>query len=374
MDRTPGDASTGDLKERIRAEAFRLGFDAAGFARAETHPHAERLQAWIAEGRHGTMRWMEDDPAGRADPRGVLAAARTVISLATNYYRGAWPEGATPDVTPRDAVPADATPPAAAGRIARYAWSGDYHKRLRRRMRRLAIAMRALHPGADWYAAVDTAPMLDRAWAERSGVGWIGKNSCVIRTAAGSWCFLSEIVTDLELPPDPPAPNHCGTCARCIDACPTRAIVAPYVVDARRCISYLTIEHDGPIPEELRPLIGDRIFGCDDCQEVCPWNRFAVKSADPGFADRPGQATPLLIPLLGLDDQAFHLRFAGTAVRRAGRNRFVRNVAVALGNAGDPAARSALRRAADEDPDPDVRSHAAWALGRLRPDGAPPRP
>jgi len=315
------------------------------------------------------MLWMTGDPARRADPRGVLAAARTVISLATNYYRGEWPVEGAPAATGSDAGASAPT-----GKVARYAWSGDYHKRLRRRMRRLAVAMRALVPGADWYAAVDTAPMLDRAWAERSGVGWIGKNSCAIRTGAGSWCFLSELVTDLEFPPDPPASNHCGTCARCIDACPTRAIVAPYVVDARRCISYLTIEHDGPIPEELRPLIGTRVFGCDDCQEVCPWNRFAVKTADPGFADRPGQATPLLIPLLGLSEEAFHLRFAGTAVRRAGRNRFVRNVAVALGNVGDPSAGPELRRAASEDPDPDVRSHAAWALSRLRPAGAPAPP
>jgi len=317
------------------------------------------------------MRWMTGDPSRRADPGAVFRAARTVISLATNYYRGEWPKDGA------EATPAPDAPGArseARGKIARYAWSGDYHKRLRRRMRRLAYAMRALVPGADWYAAVDTAPMLDRAWAERSGVGWIGKNSCVIRTSAGSWCFLSEIVTDLEFPPDPPASNHCGTCTRCLEACPTRAIIAPYVVDARRCISYLTIEHDGPIPEEFRPLIGTRVFGCDDCQEVCPWNRFAVKSADPGFADRPGQATPLLIPLLSLDAGEFHRRFAGTAVRRAGRNRFVRNVAVALGNVGDPAASAALRRAAEADPDPDVRSHAAWALSRLRPNEPPPAP
>ncbi|HKQ19950.1 MAG TPA: tRNA epoxyqueuosine(34) reductase QueG, partial [Candidatus Eisenbacteria bacterium] len=331
----------------------------------------ERLREWIAEGRHGTMRWMTGDPSRRADPGATFRKARTVISLATNYYRGGWPK----DKGEEAAAPAPEAPLAtsgAHGKIARYAWSGDYHKRLRRRMRRLAYAVRALAPGADWYAAVDTAPMLDRAWAERSGVGWIGKNSCVIRTHAGSWCFLSEIVTDLELDPDPPASNHCGTCARCLEACPTRAIVAPYIVDARRCISYLTIEHDGPIPEEFRPLIGTRVFGCDDCQEVCPWNRFAVKSADPGFADRPGQATPLLIPLLSLNAEEFHRRFAGTAVRRAGRNRFVRNVAVALGNAGDPAAGAALRRAAEADPDPDVRSHAVWALGRLRPTEAPP--
>ena len=218
---------------------------------------------------------------------------------------------------------------------------------------------------------MDTRAFLDRAFTERAGVGWIGKNTNVIRKGAGSWCFLGAIVTDMALPPDAPARNYCGTCARCIAACPTGAIVAPYRLDARRCISYLTIEHAGSIPIELRPLIGTRIFGCDDCQEVCPWNRFATRSADPDFAARAGQSAPGLIPLLDLDDAGFRKRFAGTALLRAGRDRFVRNVAVALGNAGDPRALPALDRAATDDPDPDVREHAAWAAARIRGPGAP---
>ncbi|HEX7078240.1 MAG TPA: tRNA epoxyqueuosine(34) reductase QueG [Candidatus Eisenbacteria bacterium] len=355
--RPPGDASTGDLKERIRAEALRLGFDAVGFARAEEHPDGARLTAWIEAGRHGTMRWMAREPSRRADPRVLLSGARTVISVAAAYYRGDWPAegggGAAARGGPR-------------GRVARYAWGRDYHKRVKRRLVRLARAVREMGVGGAWLAAVDTRPMLDRAWAERAGIGWIGKNTNVILPAAGSWFFLGEIVTAIEVAADPPASNHCGTCARCLPACPTGAIVAPYTLDARRCISYLTIEHEGPIPLELRPLIGARVFGCDDCQEACPWNRFAVPTAHPDFAERPEQQTPELIPLLALDDAAFRARFEGTAIRRAGRNRFVRNVAVALGNLGDPRAVPALTRASVEDPDPDVREHAAWALARIR--------
>src|SRR6185503_6713823 len=230
---------------------------------------------------------------------------------------------------------------------------------------RLGRAIRCLKPGVRFALYVDTGPMLDRAWAERAGIGWIGKNTNVIRQGAGSWCFLGEIVTDLDLPPSRPAANHCGTCARCIPACPTGAITGPYQLDARRCISYLTIEHEGPIPLDLRPAIGTRIFGCDDCQEVCPWNRFATPTALPEFAERPDQQTPELIPLLALDDRAFRERFAGTALRRAGRNRFVRNAAVALGNVGDERAIPALAGALHADPDPTVRGHAAWALGRI---------
>jgi len=212
--------------------------------------------------------------------------------------------------------------------------------------------------------------MLDRAWAERSGVGWIGKNTNVIVQGGGSWMFLGEILTDLDVEPDAPARNHCGTCARCIAACPTGAIIGPYQLDARRCISYLTIEHRGSIPLTLRPLIGTRIFGCDDCQEVCPWNRFAVKTGDPDFAERPEQQTPELIPLLSLDDAGFRARYQGTALLRAKRAGFVRNVAVALGNLGDPRSVEPLARALEQDPEPLVRGHAAWALGRIGGDAA----
>ena len=350
----PGPSGSIDLAAAIREEAHRLGFDAVGFARAEAHPHGERLRAWLESGRHGTMDWMAREPERRADPRAVLASAHTVISVAASYYRGDWPRGAAREPNG-----------AATGRIARYAWGRDYHKRLKKRTLHLGRAIRRLKPGVRFALYVDTGPMLDRAWAERAGIGWIGKNTNVIRQGAGSWCFLGEIITDLDLPPSRPADNHCGTCARCIPACPTGAITAPYQLDARRCISYLTIEHEGPIPIELRPAIGARIFGCDDCQEVCPWNRFATPTALPEFAEKPDQQTPELIPLLALDDRAFRERFAGTALRRAGRDRFVRNAAVALGNVGDERAVPALAHALHSDPDPTVRGHAAWALGQI---------
>jgi epoxyqueuosine reductase len=337
-------------KERIREEAVALGFGAIGFASASEAPHAERLFEWLEKGRHGTMRWMAREPARRSNPRAVLRGARTVISVSLPYYRGEWPQAQ--DGAPR-------------GRVARYAWGRDYHKRIRRRLKLLARAIVAACPETRWLAYVDTGPMLDRAWAERSGVGWIGKNTNVILNGRGSYSFLGEILTDLEIPPDPPARNRCGTCARCIAACPTGAIVGPYQLDARRCISYLTIEHRGAIPLELRPGIGTRIFGCDDCQEVCPWNRFAVKTEDPDFADRPEQATPALIPLLFLDEEAFRARYQGTAILRAKRAGFARNVAVALGNLGDRRSVAPLARALQEDPEPVVRGHAAWALGRI---------
>jgi epoxyqueuosine reductase len=315
---------------------------------------------------------MARDPKRRADPRAALPGARTVISIAASYYRGDWPpEPGTP--APRDGRKGSGTRDGVAGpneslprgRIARYAWGRDYHKRMRRRLHRLAAAIRALDPSVRYAVAVDSSPALDRGWAERAGIGWIGKNTNVIRKSAGSWIFLGEIITDLELSPDSPARNYCGTCARCIAACPTGAIVAPYQLDARRCISYLTIEHRGPIPIDLRPSIGARVFGCDDCQEVCPWNRFAVRTAHPDFAERPDQQVPELIPLLGLDPEGFARRFQGTALMRAGRDRFVRNVAVALGNLGSTAAVPPLERALLQDRDPTVRGHAAWALGRI---------
>jgi epoxyqueuosine reductase len=369
MNATTGSPERGEAADRrtglaaaIREEALRLGFDAVGFARAEAHPDIERLRAWLASGAHGTMAWMERDPDRRADPRRSLPEARTVISVAAGYYRGDWPDAGG---SPGGAHGPGAAASPASGRIARYAWGRDYHKRLRKRLLQLGRAMRRLRPGVRFAFHVDTGPMLDRAWAERAGIGWIGKNANVIRQGVGSWCFLGEIVTDLDLPPSLPAANHCGTCARCLAACPTGAIIAPYRVDARLCISYLTIEHRGAIPIELRPAIGARIFGCDDCQEACPWNRFATPAALPEFAERPDQQAPELIPLLALDEASFRERFAGTALRRAGRDRFVRNAAVALGNVGDHRAVPALARTLEGDPDPHVRGHAAWALGRI---------
>ncbi|TMQ58558.1 MAG: tRNA epoxyqueuosine(34) reductase QueG [Candidatus Eisenbacteria bacterium] len=347
----PAADSADGLKGRIRDEARALGFDAIGFARAGESRHAQRLRAWLRAGRHGTMGWIARNPERRSDPRAVLQGARTVISVSLPYYRGDWPTTG-PGAPPR-------------GRIARYAWGRDYHKRIRRRLRHLAHAIGAMCPDARWLAYVDTGPMLDRAWAEEAGIGWIGKNTNLIRKGAGSWFFLGEILTDLALEPDVPARNYCGTCARCITACPTGAIVGPYQLDARRCISYLTIEHRGAIPADMRPLIGSRIFGCDDCQEVCPWNRFAVETQNPDFAERPDQQTPHLIPLLFLDDDAFRARFQGTAILRAKRSGFVRNVAVALGNLGDRRSVEPLSRALARDPDPVVRGHAAWALGRI---------
>jgi epoxyqueuosine reductase len=344
------------IKKRIREEALSLGFGAVGFAGASESPYAERLAAWLAAGRHGTMRWMARDPARRSDPRAVLPRARTVVSVSVPYYRGDWPAEAGGDA-PR-------------GRIARYAWGRDYHKRIRRKLKLLARAILDLCPDARWLAYVDTGPMLDRAWAERAGIGWIGKNTNVILQGRGSWSFLGEILTDLGIEPDPPARNHCGTCTRCIAACPTGAIVGPYQLDARRCISYLTIEHRGAIPLEFREAVGTRIFGCDDCQEVCPWNRFAVKTEDPDFLDRPGQETPELIPLLSLDEDAFRARYQGTSILRAKRAGFARNVAVALGNLGDRRSVGPLARSLAEDPEPVVRGHAAWALGRIGGDAA----
>jgi len=339
------------MKARLREEAIDLGFTAIGFARAERHPDVDRLVAWLADGRHGDMAWMARDPARRGDPTRALPGALTVMSVLASYYRGPWPEaGAAP--RPR-------------GRVARYAWGRDYHGRLKRRLRRLGRLLESLRPGTRWRAFVDSGPVLDRAWAERAGLGWIGKNANLIRQGEGSWFFIGEMITDAPLPADAPARPRCGTCERCLPACPTGAIVAPYQVDARRCISYLTIEHGGAIPIALREAVGDRIFGCDDCQEACPWNRFATPTYDPDFAERFAQRVPWLLPLLEIDRAGFETRYRGTPLMRAGRDRIARNAAVALGNLRDAAAVPGLAAALASHDVPDVRAHAAWALGRI---------
>ncbi len=337
------------LRGRIEAEATRLGFARVGFAPAGVCRDRGRLADWLAAGRHGEMAWMARDTDRRTDAARLLPGARTVIALLTAYATEP-PEEARPWI----------------GRVSRYAWGADYHAVVLRRTRRLARFVRAQAPGAKVVTAVDSRPVLEKEWAERAGLGWIGKHTNLITQDAGSWFFVSEMVTDLALPARDAAPRErCGRCTDCLDACPTGAIVAPFTVDARRCISYLTIELDGPIDRELRPLVGEWIFGCDVCQDVCPWNRFAVATGEPRFRFDAARFGAGLESLLELDADGFARRFHGSAIRRAGRDGLVRNVCVALGNRRDVASVPALARALRADPSGLVRGHAAWALGRI---------
>jgi epoxyqueuosine reductase len=330
----------------IKDKARELGFEKAGIARVGTAPHAEFLREWLGRGFHGGMEYMARDPERRADPARLLPGARSVVCVAKNYFV---------------AEPACRDP--RAGRVSRYAWGEDYHEVLHGKLRELARFVEGL--GGRAKACVDTAAILEKPWAQAAGLGWEGKHSNLIARDLGSWFFLGEVVTDLELEPDPPhRKDYCGTCTRCIDQCPTGAIVAPYVVDARRCISYLTIEHRGPIPRELRPQLGNLIFGCDICQDVCPWNKFARPAPEKEFLPREGLRAPALVELLGMTREEFARRFRGSPVKRARYAGFLRNVAVALGNSGDREAVPALERALAHE-EPLVRAHAAWALGRL---------
>jgi epoxyqueuosine reductase len=335
-----------DLKARIRTAARALGFEHVGFATARDLGPAAGIEPWLASAHHGTMGWMARDPGVRRDPRRLRPSARTVVSLAANYYHPARHDGGP-----------------GTGRISRYAWGGDYHRLLRRRLHALLRTLRGDGVAIEAKIAVDSTPVAEKAWAHTAGVGWVGKHSNVITRDRGSWVFLTELIVDQELEPDPPATDHCGTCTRCIDACPTAAIVAPAVVDSRRCISYLTIELKGAIDPELRAPTGDWIFGCDICQDVCPWNKFSRPTADIRFGPRAGQATPPLAELARLGPDEFDRRFQGTNLRRPGWRGFLRNVMVALGNDLSPSADPALAEAI-EHPEPLVRAHAAWGLGR----------
>ena len=338
-------------KDRLRDEALRLGFDLCRVARAGTAPHAEALDSWLRDGHHATMEWMRRTAAERADPRKLLPGAASVVVLASNYYRPGPDSGA-----------------ADAGRIARYARGADYHDVLGVKLRALAVAMEAA--GGEQRCFVDGGPVLERDWAAACGVSWHGKSTMGIHPQLGTWFFLSVILTTLEFEPDAPLPDRCGRCTRCIEACPTGAITAPYQLDARRCISYLTIENKGPIPEEFRTAIGDRIFGCDDCLEACPWNRFARASHDAQLApDEHLMRTPLR-EFLPLDDAGFRALFRHSPVLRAKRRGFLRNVCVALGNTGTSVDVPALRAAAN-DAEPLVREHAAWAVARIEARSAP---
>jgi epoxyqueuosine reductase len=342
------------LREQIKAEATALGFDLVGITSAEPLAHGGRLRAWVAQGFAGEMGYMSRDVEKRVDPSRVWPEVRSIIVLGMNYYTSS----ATPDARP------------GRGWIARYAWGQDYHTVLGEKLKALVAFIQDVE-GADvrarWY--VDTGPILERELAWRAGLGWPGKNTNLINRRMGSWLFLGAVLLDRELVYDVPATAHCGSCTRCLVACPTRALVAPGVLDARRCSSYLTIELRGSIPRELRPLMGTHIFGCDICQAVCPWNRQAQVSSEPAFLPRAGFAAPELIPLLRLSDDEFRARFRGSPVTRAKRRGLLRNVAVALGNLRDLQALPALE-AALHDAEPLIRSHAAWALGRIGGSGA----
>jgi len=356
------------LAELLEAEARRLDFDLAGIAPVEPYP-IDRYRAWLDRGYHGEMDYLArpDAVAKRGDPAQVLPGARSALVVAANYH--------TQD------LPAELRDDASRGIVASYAWGDDYHEVLLPRLRQLAtIAGEQAGQPLAQRVYVDTGPLLEREMAVRAGLGFVGKNTNLIHPRLGSWLFLGELLSTQDLPPltEPAQQDRdgaataqaavegtCGRCTRCLDACPTGALVAPYVLDARRCISYLTIELKGPIPRNLRPLIGNRIFGCDICQEVCPWNRrFARPTKEPAFQPRADNIAPRLADLMALDDAGFRQRFRGSPVKRAKRRGLLRNVAVALGNWGDPAAVPALVRALG-DVEPLIRGHAAWALGRI---------
>ena len=339
------------VEDKIKSLALEIGFDRVGITDAEPFVRdeaaaVERVRSGLMDG----LPWYTEERVRRMNrPRALLEGARSVVSLALSYNTG----------EPSDDAPGPR------GKVARYAWGRDYHSLIKSRTRRFVRDLPDVVGGpvrARYF--VDDGPMNDRAVAERSGVGWFGKNTNILTPTHGSWVFLAEVVTDLELRPDPPLKKTCGECVRCIPACPTDAIVAPFVIDNRRCISFLTIELRGPIPLDLRPLMGDWVFGCDICQEVCPVNRKAAPSREMEFRKRHDFDAPELIPLLSLDEEGFRQRFNGSPIRRAKLAGLQRNVCVALGNIGDTVAVPALARALYSD-EALVRSHAAWALGQI---------
>lgn len=337
---TVGATDATSLAAELKVVARRLGFDAVGIARLDRPPHAAWFELWLKQGYHASLSYMEQRRADRLEPHRLLPGARSVVVAAMNYY---------------------VDDPTGPGRIARYAAGHrDYHEVVGERLRELSEFIRARGGEARWY--VDTGPVLERDFAEQAGIGFIGKHTNLISRRYGNWLVLGVVLTTLDLPVDRPERNRCGTCTRCIRACPTGAIVAPFQLDARRCISYWTIEWRGSIPEPWRAAIGDRLFGCDDCLEVCPWNRFARRSAAWEFQPR---ALPSLIEFLSWDDRQFRDFFRGTPVLRLKRGPFLRNVCIVLGNAGDRAALPALQRAS-EDPDPLVREHAVWAVAKVQ--------
>ena len=345
------------LASRIRALAQAAGFQRFGISGVELADDELHLRDWLAQGLHGSMDWMARHGDKRSRPAELVPDTLRVVSVGLDYGRDA--DAAWDNL--RDGERAY---------VARYALGRDYHKLMRNRLQTLANEVAQEIGPFGHRVFVDSAPVLERALARNAGLGWIGKHTCLIDSDGGSWFFLGELFVDLPLPIDPPASAHCGTCTRCIEVCPTRAIVAPYRLDARRCISYLTIEHEGSIDAELRPLIGNRIFGCDDCQLVCPWNKFARRTDEPDFRTRNNLDQATLAELFAWDEDEFLRRTEGSAIRRSGHERWLRNIAVALGNAPKTDAVIAALQSRREHPSPVVREHVEWALAQHIPVGA----
>lgn len=334
----------------IRARAKALGFDACGFASAaDPWPNGDWLARFVAEGFHGRMGWMEETLERRRHPTAMWPGAVSAVVLGVNYG---------PEHDPLAALEARST-----GNISAYARGDDYHELIKGRLKQLAGWMVSRF-GGEVKVFVDTAPLLEKPLAQRAGIGWQGKHTNLVSRELGSWLFLGSILTSLDLPADSAEPDHCGSCRACLDICPTNAFPAPYRLDARRCISYLTIEHAGTVDEALRPALGNRIYGCDDCLAVCPWNKFAQVSREARLQARPEANAPPLAELAALNDAAFRARFTKSPIKRIGRDRFVRNVLYAIGNSGD----AGLRASAEAllgDPSEVVRDAAAWAVARL---------
>lgn len=341
------------LEDRIRAKAAELGFAACGIARADAAPLAgERLHQWLADGRHGDMIWMEERKGQRASPAGLWPEVRSVIALGLSY-------------APKE-DPLRLAGEGGLGRISVYAQGGDYHDVMKRALKALGRWL-AQDAGCDLKVFVDTAPVMEKPLSEAAGLGWQGKHTNLVSRTAGSWLFLGAIYTTLDLAPNTPGADSCGSCTACQSACPTDAFPAPYQLDARRCISYLTIEHAGSIPHEFRRGIGNRIYGCDDCLAVCPWNKFAASAqANLAFAPRAELVAPTLADLLALDDAGFRQVFAGSPIKRIGRTKMIRNALIAAGNSADPLLVRPVAALLD-DPAPVVRGAAVWALGQLDP-------
>ena len=342
---------TAVLKADLQAEATRLGFDACAVTRPDAIPDArERLSEFVAKGRHGQMGWMAERMAWRGNPASLWPDARSIIMLAESY---------TPEHDPLDLLQQRDK-----AVISAYAMGRDYHDVVKKRLKHLGRWLIA-QAGGEIKVFVDTAPVMEKPLAAAAGLGWQGKHTNLLSRDLGNWFFLGAIFTTLELPPDTAARENCGSCRACLDICPTDAFPAPFQLDARRCISYLTIEHHGPVPEDLRAKLGNRIYGCDDCLAVCPWNKFAQTASETKYAARDGMVAPDLAELAALDDAAFRARFSGSPIKRIGRNRFVRNVLYAIGNSESQRLRP-VAQALCNDPDPTVADAARWAVERLR--------